>query len=255
MSGQSISETFAWLSREIGLIFDESRPLLDALTLVSDLNTTVTDLRTYAYYGDGNGTFVPKTEQPEEGGVPETRGGRGNLPPPKSEGGSGEQDPPSAHIDQKRKGGLDLRQKDLEGIKDLNEDLIKDLNARTVPRYAKVGIKSSAAICTEIIEYLNMKTGAKYRVATTSTRHIRGRLAEGYTIEDFKTVIDNMCVAWLNHPVMNNFVRPQTLFCGNFDSYLHWRMPDGKAPVRNNAGNSPKSDSNKYAGVGETIEL
>lgn len=75
----------------------------------------------------------------------------------------------------------------------------------------------------EIIDYLNQKTGKKFRVANNGNRRlIAGRLAEGYTIEDFKTVIDKKVLKWKDNPRMRDYLRPETLFrpC-HFDSYLN----------------------------------
>lgn len=75
----------------------------------------------------------------------------------------------------------------------------------------------------EIIGYLNEKTGGKFRYQTKATReNINARLKEGYTVEDFKTVIDNKCAAWLGDKKMSQFLRPETLFRpSHFESYLN----------------------------------
>ena len=47
----------------------------------------------------------------------------------------------------------------------------------------------------EIIEYLNLKTGSKFKPTTKPyVQAIRSRLKEGYTVNDFKTVIDKNAV-------------------------------------------------------------
>ena len=73
-----------------------------------------------------------------------------------------------------------------------------------------------------IVEYLNRAAGKKYKPATKETRqHIKARLAEGYTLEDFKTVIDKMCGKWKGDPKMEDYLRPATLFGTKFESYLN----------------------------------
>ena len=48
------------------------------------------------------------------------------------------------------------------------------------------------------------------------------RLAEGFTIDDFKKVIDVKCAQWLNDPNMKKYLRPETLFkASHFESYLN----------------------------------
>ena len=73
----------------------------------------------------------------------------------------------------------------------------------------------------EIIEYLNSKTNKSYRLNTKDTRkHIEARLKEGFTIDDFKKVIDNKTNKWLNTE-MEQYLRPTTLFGTKFESYLN----------------------------------
>lgn len=74
----------------------------------------------------------------------------------------------------------------------------------------------------EIIDYLNTKTLKKYTSTRDNTKkHIRARLREGYTVDDFKKVIDNKCNEWLNDPKMNTYLRPDTLFGSHFEDYLN----------------------------------
>ena len=80
----------------------------------------------------------------------------------------------------------------------------------------------------EIIDYLNQKAGTRYRYAATSTqRHIRARLSEGYSVKDCKAVIDNKCSAWLNDANMRKYLRPETLFGNKFDGYLNEKSAVG----------------------------
>lgn len=74
----------------------------------------------------------------------------------------------------------------------------------------------------QIIDYLNLKCGTRYTYKNkTYNSHIKARLDEGFTVEDFKTVIDNKTASWLKDKRMCMYLRPQTLFCGNFESYLN----------------------------------
>ena len=74
----------------------------------------------------------------------------------------------------------------------------------------------------EVIDYLNEKTGKRYRAKTESTRRlIRARFADGYTLDDFKHVIDVKASQWLGTE-QDKFLRPETLFRpGHFESYLN----------------------------------
>ena len=81
----------------------------------------------------------------------------------------------------------------------------------------------------EIISYLNEKTGSKYRPNTDATKkHINARLDEGFTVDDFKTVINIKTDEWLGDKDMQKFLRPQTLFGTKFESYLNQPVPSKK---------------------------
>lgn len=73
----------------------------------------------------------------------------------------------------------------------------------------------------KIIDYLNEKSGKKFRVGSEVKRLIDARYKAGATEQDFYTVIDNMCSKWLNDEKMRDYLRPITLFGTKFDSYLN----------------------------------
>lgn len=73
----------------------------------------------------------------------------------------------------------------------------------------------------EIINYLNEKTGSAYRASSKATQeHIRARYREGYTLEDFKTVILKKSEEWAGTE-MQQYLRPETLFGTKFEGYLN----------------------------------
>lgn len=75
---------------------------------------------------------------------------------------------------------------------------------------------------TEIIMYLNNRTGASYRATSKKTRDlIKARFNEGFTLDDFKVVIDKKSDEWLDDKNMSKFLRPETLFGTKFESYLN----------------------------------
>lgn len=76
-------------------------------------------------------------------------------------------------------------------------------------------------IYTAVISRLNEKAGTSYRASSKATQgHINARLAEGYTAEDFFTVIDKKCAEWRGTE-MEKYLRPETLFGGKFENYLN----------------------------------
>lgn len=73
----------------------------------------------------------------------------------------------------------------------------------------------------EIVDYLNEKVGSNYKHTTRKTRElIKARMNEGFTVDDFKTVIDKKAKEWLGTD-MATYLRPQTLFGTKFESYLN----------------------------------
>ena len=79
-------------------------------------------------------------------------------------------------------------------------------------------------IYSEAVEYLNQKAGTKYKSnSKNTTKHIQARIREGYTLEDFKTVIDKKCSEWLNTD-MEKYLCPETLFGPKFEKYLNQKI-------------------------------
>lgn len=76
----------------------------------------------------------------------------------------------------------------------------------------------------EIIDYLNYKTNSHYTYKNQSNnKHIKARLDEGHTVDEFKLVIDTMSDKWGNDPKMVQYLRPETLFGNKFESYLNMK--------------------------------
>lgn len=72
-----------------------------------------------------------------------------------------------------------------------------------------------------IVGYLNEKTGKAFKDVNQKTRsHINARLKEGYTVEDFKKVIDIKVAEWKGTQ-QDMYLRPETLFGTKFESYLN----------------------------------
>lgn len=77
-----------------------------------------------------------------------------------------------------------------------------------------------------IVSYLNEKAGTNYRHTTAKTKTaIHARLAEGFTVEDFKTVIDKKCAEWIGNEY-EKYLRPETLFGTKFEGYLNARQTE-----------------------------
>ena len=82
--------------------------------------------------------------------------------------------------------------------------------------------RSTVSGDAEIIAYLNEKTGSSYKPTTQKTLSlIHAREEEGFTLEDFKAVIDHKQDQWGNDPKMRQYLRPETLFGTKFEGYLN----------------------------------
>lgn len=74
----------------------------------------------------------------------------------------------------------------------------------------------------EIVNYLNNSAGTNYRASSKKTRElIKARINEGYTLEDFKVVIEKKTREWINDNKMKAYLRPETLFGTKFEGYLN----------------------------------
>lgn len=83
---------------------------------------------------------------------------------------------------------------------------------------------------TEIVKYLNQAAGTSYKPNTPKTvRSIKARMKEGFTVDDFKTVIDKKVSEWAKTD-MQKYIRPETLFGTKFEGYLNQQITKGKAP-------------------------
>ncbi|MGX0868412.1 putative phage protein (TIGR02220 family) [Staphylococcus epidermidis] len=80
----------------------------------------------------------------------------------------------------------------------------------------------------DVIDYLNQQTGKNYKSTTKKNQTvIRARTDEGFSIDDFKRVIDNKVAEWKGTN-MEKYLRPETLFGTKFEGYLNQELqPSG----------------------------
>lgn len=107
-------------------------------------------------------------------------------------------------------------EKELEKEKELDKD--KEIEKNSTAK-AEPPIPYS-----EIVDYLNLKTKSNFRSSAKETqRLIKARFNDGFTLDDFKQVIDTKANEWLFNQQMAIYLRPKTLFGTNFESYLNQR--------------------------------
>lgn len=83
-----------------------------------------------------------------------------------------------------------------------------------------------------IIYILNKTLGTKYKPTTKKTRTlIQARLGEGFTLEDFETVIKKKAKEWIGTEY-EKFLRPETLFGTKFESYLNQKQTEQEKEVK-----------------------
>jgi len=87
----------------------------------------------------------------------------------------------------------------------------------------------------EVISYLNTQASKSYKSSTKKNQDvIKARFNEGFTLEDFKKVIDNKVASWKNDTKMDQYLRPQTLFGTKFESYLNEKQVSKNNKTNNN---------------------
>ena len=115
-----------------------------------------------------------------------------------------------------------------------NNNTSININKRNIKEKSgdfSAGTSSDNIPYSEIVDYLNERTGKHYRASSQKTRRlIKARLNECYTVDDFKKVIDNKCLEWLRDDKMSRYLRPETLFGTKFESYLNQDNKNNQVP-------------------------
>lgn len=99
------------------------------------------------------------------------------------------------------------------------------VNDRSISSTVNVSVNDNVNVndsVNVIVSYLNSRVGSSFKASTDKTkRMINARLKEGFTVEDFKQVIETKAEEWENDPKFCKFLRPETLFSNKFESYLN----------------------------------
>lgn len=131
--------------------------------------------------------------------------------------------------EKKKERDKEYQQKRREKLKQTIEEKKSSDNRLTTERFCSYSISSSISDSLsinskEIIEYLNLVLGSKYKHTSTKTQGlIKARLNDGFTVDDFKTVIDKKYEEWKGTS-MEQYLRPETLFGTKFEGYLNQKV-------------------------------
>ncbi len=103
-------------------------------------------------------------------------------------------------------------------INQVNLEPLSDKSDVAVSQFSKQ--ENAKKHAEAVIDFLNLKTGRKYRPTKSNLDPILARLREGYTLQDIRTVTMRKVNDWLTDEKMNEYLRPSTLYTArNFNSY------------------------------------
>jgi len=109
-----------------------------------------------------------------------------------------------------------------------------------------------------IIDYLNTKSKAAYRHSKASRENIHARLAEKFSFDDCKLMIDFKVADWLGNPEMEKYLTPETLFRptkfeNNVNAAKRWDA-GGRKSTNGTPNRSLTRDPKEFAGLFEEDE-
>lgn len=119
---------------------------------------------------------------------------------------------------------------------EITKDNITSINKTSInKRYSRIDGKNEEFVIS-VINYLNDKADKSYKSTTQKTKSlINARIRDGFTLDDFKKVIDTKTQQWKTNADMNKYLRPETLFGTKFESYLQEKNVDNR--TSNNVSN------------------
>ena len=104
---------------------------------------------------------------------------------------------------------------------DANTNKNKNTNTNKDTNKNKKSVETDvSSLPSFLIGYLNEKAGTNYNVTKSVSKQIEGLVADGYSPDQMRTVIDRKCDEWLTDEKMRTYLRPSTLFGEKFSEYL-----------------------------------
>ena len=148
---------------------------------------------------------------------------------------------------------------EIEIDKELEQDLKLDINKEYIAEGTSPNEQSSSFIFPSWLEemaikdlektkhkelwipiaYLNQVANKRYKFVDKTKRLLLARFKEGYTLEDFKQVIDIKTAEWKDSPEFSKYLRPETLFGSKFDGYLNQKSKIIKGKSEDNFPDLP----------------
>lgn len=111
---------------------------------------------------------------------------------------------------------------------DIEEDKEKENKSILSDKQKKQLADNMTPITLDVVTYLNEKANTNFKPCTDKTKRcIKARVNEGFTLEDFKKVIDKKVNEWMGTE-FQQYLRPETLFGTKFEGYLNARVKDSK---------------------------
>lgn len=96
-----------------------------------------------------------------------------------------------------------------------------------------VNVNEDESVIENIIVILNEILNTNYSSKTEKTKTlIKARLKEGFTVDDFRSVITFKNKQWGTDVKMREFLRPETLFSNKFESYLQASKINNNPPLK-----------------------
>lgn len=123
---------------------------------------------------------------------------------------------------------LNESQKENENKTHQDVNVIVNVNDNVDVNVKKISLEEIKGI----VEYLNIKSNSHYKYSTDKTQTlIKARIKDGFTLDDFKIVIDKKCEEWLGTD-FEKFLRPETLFSNKFEGYLNQKITAKKKTLK-----------------------
>lgn len=100
----------------------------------------------------------------------------------------------------------------------VTQDVTKDNESKSKSKNKSKNIY----IVEQVVSYLNQKLNSRYKPSTPKTiSMINARIKEGFTYDDFVTVIDKKYAEWHEDEKMKQYLTPDTLFGTKFEKYVN----------------------------------